>query len=339
MEVLYTKYNYHRLPQFQVATSIVLDEGHKRVIKRALTPQAMAHIARIRKDHLRFGDVVVRGSFTLPDIIEADEQAVAYDFIEGPSLDNLLFQAFQNQDHDRYWTLLDEYVQRLRTGFKTVSCPLTGDQVEIERVFGRFDFGFVPAAPDAFLSCSVIDLIFDNVILADGRYMLVDNEWMFPGCVPTAYVLYRSLFEFYELKWREFEINRFVSFDQVARRYGMDDKAVAVYRDMENHFQTYVCGEQRLNFNLRYLKRVETIPHMQEVVVRQNHVIHDQEVELQDLRGKARVLDEIFNSYSYRMVHVVCRMTDRILPPGTRRRRWVGSLFRGMLAAAGQLKK
>ena len=342
MEVLYTKYNYHRLPQFQLATSIVLDAGRRRVIKRALAPQAVAHIARIRQDHRLFIDVAVKDGFELPDIQDQGETSVVYDFIEGPSLDSLLFQAFQDQDRDRYWALLDEYIRRLRTGFKTVSCPLPGGQVEIERVFGRSDFGFVPAVPDSFLAHAVIDLIFDNVILADGRYVLVDNEWMFPGCVPAAYVLYRALFEFYELKWREFGIDRFVSFETVARRYGIDDKAVAVYRDMEDHFQSYVCGERRLNFNLRYLKCVETIPHIQEVIARQGHLIHKQEVELQDLKGKAGVLDEILNSYGYRILRAGCRMIDRLLPPGTRRRHWMGMLFRRMVATGqwvmGQVK-
>lgn len=260
-----------------------------------------------------------------------------YDFVEGPSLDALLFQAFQRRDCDRYWALMDEYVRRLRTGFKTVPRPPAGGQAEIEQVFGRSDFEFVQEAPDACLALSVIDLIFDNMIIAGDRYVLVDSEWVFSGCVPAGYVIFRALFEFYELKWCDFGIDRFVPFKTAAQRYGLDDKAVAVYRDMEDHFQTYVCGEQRLNFNLRYLKGVETIPHLQEVVARQNRVIHDQNVELQDLRGKAAMLAEILNSYSYRMVRVVCRMIDRLLPPGTRRRRWVGRLFNGVLSSGRRI--
>jgi len=321
MEVLYTKYNYHRLPRFQTATSIVLDRGRQQVIKRALTPQAIAHIARIRQDHLRFADLAVRGGFELPGLKEAGAGAVAYDFIEGASLDDLLFQAFQHEDRDRFWALLDEYVRRLRTGFKTVAHPPPEGQSEIKRVFGRSDFPWVPETPDAFVACAIIDLIFDNVIVAGERWVLVDNEWVFPGCVPVAYVIYRALFEFYELKWREFGVDRFIPFRDAAQHCGIDEKAAAVYRDMEDKFQAYVCGEQRLNFNLRYLKGVETIPHMQEVVARQNRTLHDQELELQDLRVKAGTLAEIQRSYGYRMLNAVCRGIDRILPPGSRCRR------------------
>ncbi|MBU4200563.1 MAG: hypothetical protein KKG09_05005 [Verrucomicrobia bacterium] len=339
MDVLYTKYNYHRLPPFQVATSIVLNEGRKRVIKRALTPQATAHIARIRRDHRLFGDTTVKGGFELADLQDEGETAVGYNFIEGSSLDGLLFQAFQDGDRDRYWALMDDYVRRLRTGFKTVPRPPRDGQTEIEQVFGRSDFGFVPEAPDAYLALSAIDLIFDNVILAGTRHVLVDNEWVFSGCVPVGYVIYRALFEFYELKWRECGIDRFVSFQTAARRYGLEDTALAAYRDMEDNFQTYVCGAQRANFNLRYLKRVETIPHMQDVITQQARRIHDQDAALQDLTNKAMVLDEILNSYGYRMLSAGCRMIDRALPPETRRRRWVGKLFHGITAVEKRARK
>lgn len=339
MEILYTKYNYHRLPEFQVATSVVLDEGRKRVIKRALTAQAVAHLARVRREHQQFGEVALPAGFALADIQEAGAKAIAYDFIEGASLDELLFRAFQQDDRGRFWELLDDYVRRLRTGFRTVSAPPPEGQVEIARVFGRAAFPWVPPAPGAFLAKAVVDLIFDNVIVTPGRQMLVDNEWVFSGCVPADYVLFRALFEFYELKWREFGIERFVPFRAAAERYGLDEQALARYREMEDRFQTYVCGEERLNFNLRYLKGVETIPHLQEVTARQASLIRDQEKELQDLRVKAGVLAEIQQSYGYRLLHALCRAIDRILPPGTRRRRWVASLTRGLFRTAEMATK
>jgi hypothetical protein len=339
MEVLYTKYNYQRLPEFQVATSIVLDQGRKQVFKRALVPAARAHLARVRQEHLQFAAAAGAGGFELPGLRDAGEGALACDFIEGPSLDDLLFQAFQAGDRDRFWASLDEYVRRLRTGFQTVAQPPPEGQAEIERVFGRAAFPWVTPAPDAFLARAAIDLIFDNVIVVDARWLLVDNEWVFPGCVPVAYVLYRALFEFYELKWREFGIERFIPFPAAARRYGIDDQAAAAYREMEDRFQAYVCGEQRLHFNLRYLKPVETIPRLQETVARQARTIQDQDLELRELRVKAGVLAEIQRSAGYRLLNRVCRGLDRVFPPGSRRRRWVGGPLRKLLSLIGLKNK
>lgn len=334
MDVLYTKYNYHRLPQFQVATSIVLNEGHRQVIKRALTPAAASHIARIRQDHRLLGAALVGEGLELAGLRQEGATSLTYDFIEGPSLDGLLFQAFQDGDRDRYWGLMDDYALRLRTGLQTVPRPPAAGQAEIERVFGRADFGFVAEAPEAYLALAAIDLIFDNVIIAGNRHVLVDNEWVFSGSVPVSYVLYRALFEFYELKWRESGIERFAPFQAAARRYGLKDAALTAYREMEDHFQTYVCGARRENFNLRYLKRVETIPRLQDVVAQQARRIHDQEAALQDLTGKAMVLDEILNSRGYRLLRAGCRLIDRALPPGTRRRRWVARLLPKLPAVA-----
>ncbi len=330
MEVLYTKYNYHRLPEFQVATSIVLDQGRQQVIKRALTPQAAAHIARLRREHQQFAAAALPGGFELAGIRDAGPEAIAGDFIAGPSLDELLFQAFQRDDRGRFRALLDGYVRRLRTGFRTVAVPPPEGQAEIERVFGRAAFAWVRPAPAAFLARAVIDLIFDNVIVAGDRYVLVDNEWVFPGCVPADYVLFRALFEFYELKWSEFGIERFVPFADAARRYGLDAEVLARYREMEDRFQAYVCGAARLNFNLRYLKAVETIPHLQEVAARQARLIEEQAVELRALRVQAGTLAEIRQARGYRLLQAGCRAIDRLLPPGTRRRRWLaGILGRG----------
>lgn len=382
MDVIYSKYNYQRLPRFQAATHIVLERGRKQAIKRALTPQAAEHIARVGQEHLRWAGVALpRGGFELPGMREAGAGALAYDFIEGPSLDDLLSQAFWSADRVRFWGLLEEYVRRLRTGFKTVAqCPAEG-QADIERVFGRSAFPWVPEAPEAFLPRAVIDLIFDNVIIAGERWVLVDNEWVFPGCVPVAYVIYRALFEFYELKWREFGIERFIPFQAAAQRCGIDEQAATHYREMEDHFQTYVCGKERLHFNLRYLKGVETIPHLREVIARQtatiaeqhgdlerkngliadqrgslarqygvierqngilarqNAILNDQESALRDLRQQAGVLADIRRSYGYRMLSAACRALDRILPPGSRRRRWVLAPLRRLLAALGRTKQ
>jgi len=192
----------------------------------------------------------------------------------------------------------------------------------------------VTPAPDAFLACALIDLIFDNVIIADGRWTLVDNEWVFPGCVPVAYVIYRALFEFYELKWREFGIEHFIPFRTVAQRYGIDEQALGCYRAMEDKFQSYVCGEERLNFNLRYLKGVETIPHIQAIVAQQNSRIQAQDLEVQNLRVQAGTLAEIQRSYGYRMLHAVCRGIDRVMPPGSRRRRMLLAPLRWIRASS-----
>lgn len=303
-EVLYAKYNYQRLPQFQLVTSLVSQRGRPCVIKRALTPSAEAHIARIQQNHRLFGEHALAGGFELPAIQQVAANAIVFDYVEGPSLDDLLAAAFRRRDRQGFWSLLDGFVQRLRQGFRTLAQPLPTGQAEIEQIFGRADFGFVAPAPDAFLPLAPIDLLFDNVLVNGARHIFVDNEWVFSGCLPLGYIIYRALF-FYELKWRDFGINQFLAFPAAARRWGLDAAALTAYRQMEEHFQVYVHGAQRLNFNQRYLKKVTTIPHLQAVIAEQE-----------------RQIDHIFNSYGYRLQRWIGRW---LLPLGSRRRRWLAA--------------
>ncbi len=353
MDVLYTKYNYHRLPEFQVATSIVREGGRKRVVKRALAPQARGHLERVRRAHLRFAEAAAAapGGFEPAGLREAaGPEALVYDFVEGASLDTLLFAAFRQGDRSRFWALLDDYLRRLQIALGTAARPAPEGQEEIGRVFGRTDFPWVAEAPGAFLSVAMVDLIFDNVIVAGERRVLVDNEWVFAGSVPAGYVAFRALFEFYQLKWREFGVERFAPYAEALRRCGIDAEAAARYREMEDHFQTYVCGAERLNFNLRFLKEVETLPHVQEIVADQARRLQEQAQALQELqarfaaleaelRVRTAVLAEIQTSYGYRLLRAACRGVDRLLPPGTRRRRMLAAPLRGVLSVIGRIPK
>jgi len=73
------------------------------------------------------------------------------------------------------------------------------------RTYGSVPFAWTPAFDDLFggvafpekpesLSVTNVDMNFDNVFcLPDGKYMLIDYEWVFTFPVPLAFVLYRSL--------------------------------------------------------------------------------------------------------------------------------------------------
>ena len=49
MDLLYAKYNRHRLPPFQIETSIWRDRDRKFVLKKALVPAAVPHLHRLHE--------------------------------------------------------------------------------------------------------------------------------------------------------------------------------------------------------------------------------------------------------------------------------------------------
>ncbi len=332
MEVLYTRYNYHRRPEFQTATSIVVEGGQRRVYKRALTPAAQAHLQHMLQMQARFAASVLPGGFEAVPLQAAGAAALVCDYMPERSLNDLLFEAFQARDQARFWAELDDYVRRLRTGFQTIAGPAPAARAELTRVFGRADFSCLPAARRIYLALSAIDLIFANVLVVGERRLVVDNEWVFAGGLPADYVLYRALFEFYEVQWKDFGIERFVPLASAAQRYGLDAQALAMYREMEESFQIHVFGRQRLNFYGRFMKLAAPVPRRPELIAPQAQAWQA----WQDLRVQAETLAAIRASYSYRLSQAVCRGLDRLLPPASRRRRWLVALARAVMRAGAR---
>lgn len=332
MKILYAKYNRHRLPAFQTATLIVEDNGRRWAVKRALTPAARAHLQTMWQEQAWLRQHLAAGRLILPEALKTEDDALTFPFIDGPSLDALLFQAFLDRDREQFLRLLDDYAAGVRAAFETTAQP--GAVAALAPIFGRTDFGFRGEGERYFVHAP-IDLIFDNLIIRESGYVLIDNEWVFPGSLPVSYAIYRALFEFCHLKCRAFGIETFLPFQELAQRYGMDARTVSIYREMEDRFQDYVCGPQRPHYYHPYLKAEETITHLQQMVrdqtaeiSRQNDLIGRQQGELEQLRPLAKYLDDILHSTSWRMLQRVCVTVDRLLPPGSRRRRWARFFLR-----------
>jgi hypothetical protein len=252
LQSIYAKYNRNRFPQFQIETSIIQDGLSRYVVKRALSDRAHHHIEAIHQGYEWVKESIIDSRMNQPKIIEKNQHQIVFEFIEGKSLERLLFEAFLDQDKPRYFRCIDRYHDLLFGSFRTVKgFKITPDN----HIFLKdVETGFIEqdgvCFPHAFL-----DLVMDNILVTqDEQYYCIDYEWVITTSFPIDFVFFRSLSTFYGFKYGEFNVERFVPFSDLMNRYGITSYQLDQYAKIEQNFQRYIVGDRLYNRS-RYLKK------------------------------------------------------------------------------------
>ncbi|MDO9542074.1 MAG: hypothetical protein Q7J98_07095 [Kiritimatiellia bacterium] len=315
MNIVYARYNRHRLPPFQIETSIVDLNGVKTVIKKALTPEAGNHILAIRSGY----DLVQRnlnaGSLVLPRLTGFDGSSVSFQYIEGKSFDRLLFQSFRDRDRASFFKIIDDYHALLKKAFRLVERPEIN--AKISAVFG-IKAGDHPDGSD-WLPLAAIDAVFENIIVSGQSYYLIDNEWVFEGGVPLAFIVFRSLFYFHKVKYFEFGIEKWIKFEELLERCQILPEQASRYRAMDEWFQAYVYGPERcFRYKEQYKKREISVHQLEQTIAHQRAVVRKYHAAI--LQNE-RTINDIVNSFGWRLWQKIAFAINFLCPVGSRRRR------------------
>lgn len=231
-QVLYTKYNSLRRPEYRIVTEIRQKDGEKYVVKRAECPEAEPQTARILQNGELLKDYY-RGILVLP--AEKLAGGVRFPFVRGISLkEKILREPYEKENFIR---LVNDCLDRTMDVREDARCPFARTE-EFERWFGKADPGTVPAICPA-----NIDTLPDNYVENTEGLTCLDYEWVCNFPVPTGYIRYRVLLYLHS------DLSRSL-LDGVEREefmgwFGLSEKEQAVYWEMEDAFQQKVHGEER----------------------------------------------------------------------------------------------
>lgn len=258
MKILYAKCNSHRIPPFRIVTTIVEKDESRYVEKRALTAEGCGHIRSIRQGYERLQDNLVNEGFKLPAILEAGEEFIRFAFIKGRSLEELLLQAALEADRPAFLDLLDRYHSRLRRSFRTIDHFFPAG--EAASIFRDIPAGILDKQ-GPFSYFSFLDPIFENIVIQGDDWYIIDNEWVFDGCLPLSFPLFRSLLIFYKFKYGPLKVDSLITFGELLDRYGIPEDVQKVYYLIEANFQRYVDGPEPevTRYKLPYRKKRESI--------------------------------------------------------------------------------
>lgn len=183
MRMLYVKYSTLRARQYRIRTQIVGHTDGCTVRKYPAVPEARAHVEAMAENARRIREQAVL--FEVPPCTYADG-FFEMPYIEGIAMDRLLVDAARERDEKGVLFIVDEY-----------------KRLVLAQPHSETDPGAWPAFCDWFgqsagkmtcLTLGQIDLIFENLVRTqDGRYVILDYEWLCESPVPLSYVFHRAV--------------------------------------------------------------------------------------------------------------------------------------------------
>ena len=309
MQIIYARYNRRRRPAFQTATLIAREGRQRYIIKQALTPEARNHLAHLRRTQQLLAQHRAIPEAAFPALLEdhCGPDALAFEYIDAPSMDQILWQAWRDGDKPTFIKTINGYRHLLTNAFGTQSQPVITP--ELRAIFGD--------DPTARLSvcgpCSGLAFI-DPVLKtysADNTRFFIDNEWVLPGALPVDLPLSRSVL-FLQVKYSQHHIEDFISL----MRFCPTSKwrsPTRIYREMDECFQAYVFGEDRQAASLDRYARYSyvSIASLEEIISQQRQALHDLNSQM----------TAIVNTPGWRMLEKLRHLHAKLAPPGTWRAR------------------
>lgn len=206
-KVVFSKYNRTRRKEYRICTCIYDTEEGRFVEKRALCQEAQAHI-----DALAEHSAKMEGVFENIQILQPrmEQGAAVYDYLEG----------------------------------QTVEAQLTAQMDDIRNLPGllKEKNAFLFAGPNETVRPANIDMLYDNLICADGVYYCMDCEWVVDEPLPVEFLQYRSVYYFYT-KYRK-QLEHTWTEEEFLVAAGIPAEKFTEYRELELKFQKKVRGDQ-----------------------------------------------------------------------------------------------
>ncbi|AXM89100.1 hypothetical protein B379_08025 [Anoxybacillus ayderensis G10] len=254
MQVIYSKYNRERLPNYQIETSIYVLNEKRYVRKRALNTEARIHINRIYSNLVLLGN---RYKHVIVPCAELKEDSVVMEYREERTFESYLLEAVLNNNKNLFLKRLSEFYQfleSLQPNLQEEFMPCK----EFINVFG--DIGLIKNVKC--LEVSNIDLIFENALITEnGTFVIIDSEWVFPFNIPVLYILWRALYIFFH-KYPQY-LRNFTEYEEILNYVGIYKDLEKKFIVMEDNFLRTVYGEDKKRIiSKNYLKPINTIDNL-----------------------------------------------------------------------------
>lgn len=229
-KIIYSKFSNDRGRQFKIRTDILEDAtGKKCVVKSALTEEAIAHIHHIDAVYNKLSEKY--NGYAEINKCELTDACVELEFLQGNTLDQEINRLYAQGQEEAILALLKQYVEFVSYAADKEPFVVTEDFL---RVFGDVKL------PDQLLSTSVadIDLIFENILINDNAWNVIDYEWTFLFPVPVNFIIYRGIAAFAEGLYAESD-KRIEGID-LYEFCNITKEEIVVYKTMINNFERYV---------------------------------------------------------------------------------------------------
>lgn len=233
-QTIYVKFSKERQPQYQIQTSILENDGGRRVLK-----ENASHSEEHLKGVYNFYNALDKENLKVRNInyCKADYQEgkLYFEYIEGRTLESIINEAVDKKDIKKVYAAIDTLQYVVATGEKEKFTYTD----KFNEVFG--EGASLLFTNDEAMHKPNIDLITDNIIVND-MINIIDYEWIFEFPVPIAFILFRSLFHSNAISRLDKKER-----DEIYRYCNVQTESIPEYLKMEYHFQEYIsCSTYKL---------------------------------------------------------------------------------------------
>lgn len=265
----YIRYNRQRKPEFRIRTELT---AGKKCVKAALSCEADDHIAAFADKYELLRNTVSPELTVLRPFITTDaagRKAAVFDFVKGESIGKILAKKIADGKAP------EEEVK------KYLSLLTDGDE------------------------CHNLDILFDNCIVSDGTYTLIDYEWVFTASVPKDFVRYRILRYFYEDNKES--LTAYGNLDEFLLAFGVEKDSLASSEEQEEEFQLYVHGNDKGGFENRFrvpVKSAAEVFAMERSLTRMGR-LEEEVSELKTTLSKEREVERLSQQHIHNIESIV----------------------------------
>ena len=287
-KLIFSKYSDSRDNEYKIRTSILIDKrGNKKVEKIPLNKKSINHIEKIYNNYAILKSQYENSDFHLETCRKLDNK-IEFDYIEGKTFVEILNEEFDKNG-------LEAVIERIKELKEKLYKLSNNEKFEISEEFKKV-FGSVKL--DENKKCikpANIDFIGTNLIYSNGKFHIIDYEWVFNFYIPIDYIVYRTIFYYQDENVYKNKINLRKILEKLEISVQEEEK----YYKMELQFDKYVRSKEYIleklytRFKMRKISIEKTLLKVENyramVTDKDRHIgnldkiIEDKEVEITNL--------------------------------------------------------
>ena len=290
-KLIFSKYSDSRDNEYKIRTSILIDKrGNKKVEKIPLNKKSINHIEKIYNNYAILKSQYENSDFHLETCRKLDNK-IEFDYIEGKTFVEILNEEFDKNG-------LEAVIERIKELKEKLYKLSNNEKFEISEEFKKV-FGSVKL--DENKKCikpANIDFIGTNLIYSNGKFHIIDYEWVFNFYIPIDYIVYRTIFYYQD----ENVYKNRIDLRKILEKLEISVQEEEKYYKMELQFDKYVRSKEYIleklytRFKMRKIsveKILLKIENYKVMVIDKDRHIGNLDKIIEDKEAKITNLDKI----------------------------------------------
>lgn len=234
-KIVFSKYSNDRNDNYKIRTDIIKLDGTNELVveKSGVTAGGAKHIEHMYGCYIELKEQF-KNTMIRPNVGEMTENgAVRLEYVKGVTLEKLLDDCLASSNLEQFEKYLDSFCTQIRS---VAMCDFKPDDI-YESVFGE---NSDKDTNQKAMKCSDIDMIFENIVISNDKWNLLDYEWTFHMSIPVDFVIFRAA-HYYATPDRE----NYLQDIDIYKMMGINPDKIKTYIKMEESFQSYVVKDNK----------------------------------------------------------------------------------------------